>query len=275
MFKLTKEHMRALDAAARREADRSLAVYARRRFPDRLGKASDAEVRGLVDKTRAAAKVHGIEHENDMATLLDLGVMYGDGFDRTGWVSEILEKRDLPAPERVALLRLRLLAVQTKSPEAPTEGPAPQALPQPTAAPPPIVAGAAPVPANLHPASPYPPAPPPTGGKLPTIEEVIQIRDAEVEKVSKFPPAQRNRVAAICAAINTATGQVAVGFKIHGQGYGKSAEDLAVEAIGGNAPTVKLTAPVSPRTRTALLVSKRTRKTYAAEQFTDGTAFEE
>jgi hypothetical protein len=103
----------------------------------------------------------------------------------------------------------------------------------------------------------------------------VQIRDGEVEKVSKLPPAQRNRVAAIAAAINLATGQVALGFKIHGQGYGKSAEDMAIEAVGGNLPTVKATAPIDPRTKTELPVSRRTRKIYPAELFADGTMFEE
>ena len=82
-------------------------------------------------------------------------------------------------------------------------------------------------------------------------------------------------MAAICAALNTATGQVALGFKIHGESYGKSAEDLAVELVGGNAPTVKLTAPIDPRTRSPLPVSKRSRKTFAAEQFAEGTVFED
>ena len=295
MFKLTKEHLEALDAAAVKEADRNLAAYARRRFPDRLAKAPDAEVHGLVRNTRATAKVHGFEHEHDIATLLDLGVMYGDGFDKVGWTGEVLAKRDLPAAERAGLLRLRLIAVQTKSADAlkggtgrdpdpkggtgrdpdPMGGPAPQAMPKAVAAPPPVFAAAALAPPEVHARSPFPPGPPQTGGKQPTLEDVITIRDAQVDTVSKLPHAQRNKVAAICAALNTATGQVALGFKIHGESYGKSAEDLAVEAVGGNAPTVKLTAPVEPRAKTALPVSKRSRKIYAAEQFADGTTFEE
>lgn len=275
MFKLTKEHLEALDAAARKEADRNLATYARRRFPDRLGKAADADVQGRVDKARAVARLHGFEHEHDIAVLLDLGVMYGDGFNERGWTGEILAKQDIPAAERAGLLRLQIIKVQTKSADAPKAGLTPQAMPKAVAAPPPVFAGAAPAPAEVPARSPFPPGPPQTGGQLPTIEDAMKIRDAEVEKVSKLPPGQRNKVAAVCAAINTATGQVAVGFKIHGESYGKSAEDLAVEAIGGNAPTVKITMPVSPRTQAALLVSKRTRKVYAAEQFTDGTAFEE
>jgi hypothetical protein len=275
VFKLTKEHMEALDAAARKEADRNLAAYARRRFPDRLGKVPDAEVHGFVRNARAHAKVHGFEHEHDIAVLLDLGVMYGAGFDQRGWTGEVLAKQDLPAAERAGLLRLQIIKVQTKSADAPKDGPAPQAMPKPVAAPSPVFAGAAPAPAEMPARSPFPPGPPQTGGQLPTIEDALKIRDAAVEKVAKLPPNQRNRVAAICAAINTATGQIAVGFKIHGESFGKSAEDLAVEHIGGNAPTVKLTTPVSPRTKAALLVSKRSRKIYAAEQFTDGTAFEE
>jgi hypothetical protein len=267
--------MEALEAAARKEADRNLAAYARRRFPDRLGKAPAAEVDGLVRNTRAAAKTHGFEHEHGVAILLDLAVMYGAEFDKRGWCSEILAKNDLPAAERAALLRQRLIGVQTTSADTPQDGPSPQAVPKVAPPPPPAFAAVASDPPDVRARSPLPPGPPSSGGKLATLEDAVQFRDAEVEKVSKFPPAQRNRIAAIAAAINLATGQVALGFKIHGQGYGKSAEEMAIEAVGGKVATMKATAPIDPRTKAALVVSRRTRKTYLAEHFADGTAFEE
>lgn len=273
MFKLTKHHMEALDAAARKEADRNLAAYARLRFPDRLGKAQNLELETLIRQSRTAAATHGFEQESDIAAILDLIVMYGPGFDQSGWPRDILVQREVPAPRRANQIRERLLAAPTSPPDAPL--PPPAAQPHPAPMPPALVAGAAPVPADAPPVSPYPPAPPPSKGKLPTIEEAIQIRDAAVEQVAQLPPAQRNRVAAVSAAINTANGQVALGFKIHGENHGKSAEEIALAAVGGIAPTVKLTAPVEPRTRTALPVSRRTRKAIPAEQFVDGTIFEE
>jgi hypothetical protein len=275
MFKLRKEHMDALDAAVKREADRNLITYARRRFPEHLRQAPAGQLQDLIGKTRGTAKTYGIEQENDVGTFLDFTVMYGEAFHRSAWASDILSKKDVPAPERIALLRHRV-ASTPPTPEGaadPTAIPPPQQTPTPLAPLPAAIAGAAPLPAIIRTPPPHPPA----AEAPPNVDfkEVVKARDEAVEQIAKLPAAQRNRVAAVCGALNTKTGQVALGVKILSTAPGKTAEDLAVAAAGGNAAEVKLTASVRPRTRQTLPVSRGCQKRYGRALFPDGTIFEE
>jgi hypothetical protein len=108
MLRIRPEQVNALTAAMRDQANVRLAEYARKRFPTVFQKTSDKELRAFVEKVRAQAKKYGITREDNVATILDFAVMYGEGFDEASWASEILASQVLHGPDKVAILRQRV-----------------------------------------------------------------------------------------------------------------------------------------------------------------------
>jgi hypothetical protein len=108
-----------------------------------------------------------------------------------------------------------------------------------------------------------------------TFEDARAARDARLKEIATLSSKERNRIAAVVGGVNTRTGQTAVGSKNSGEEYGKCAEDLCVEALGGKAQDVLMSPAIRPRTNEIIPVCKRCQKKYSKNQFAPGTPFEE
>jgi hypothetical protein len=105
MLKIRAEQFQALAADVRERADRELAKYVRGRFPRLLGPKADADVIALVVRVRGTAQSYGIVREDNVATFLDLSVMYGEEFHRDPWAADVLNLENWHGPDRMWLLR--------------------------------------------------------------------------------------------------------------------------------------------------------------------------
>jgi hypothetical protein len=108
-----------------------------------------------------------------------------------------------------------------------------------------------------------------------TFEAAIAARDAVLKEVAGLPAKERNQVSAVVGGVKVETGQVAVGIKRSGENYGKCAEDLCVEALGGKPDDVLMSPAIRPRTSDVIPVCKRCQAKYGRSQFPPGTPFEE
>ena len=104
-MKILQQQLNALRQMLVERANRNLADYARRRFPQQFEARSFEEIFALISRVRAAANGHGIEREDDVATFLDLTVMYGADFDRSTWAREVITASTLHGPDKMAVLR--------------------------------------------------------------------------------------------------------------------------------------------------------------------------
>ena len=101
------ETLRQFAAAQTARANDDLDRYLRQRFPDLLGARSEGEVLDLVQTVRIKAKLFGIEREDNVATFLDLTIMY-PRFPDAAWSRDILASDKLNGPDKMALLRDRV-----------------------------------------------------------------------------------------------------------------------------------------------------------------------
>jgi hypothetical protein len=108
MLTIRQEQLDALAASLSRRANVALAGYARRRFPVELGAAPEDELVALADRVRATAMSYGLELENDIATFLDLTVMYGDDFHRSRWAAKVLADEAVHGPDKMESLRRKV-----------------------------------------------------------------------------------------------------------------------------------------------------------------------
>lgn len=88
-------------------ANRELIGYLRTRFTEHLATQSDDDLLQIVQTARKKARTFGIEREDNVATFLDLTVMYPK-FPDVAWATDILTTDKLHAPDKIALLRDRL-----------------------------------------------------------------------------------------------------------------------------------------------------------------------
>jgi hypothetical protein len=108
MFRIRDEQLRALSSALESRADRALVGYALHRFPAEYEQSDDSILLEFVKNVRAAARQFGIEREDNVATFLDLTVMYGQNFPKASWAHDVLASQALHGPDKVALLRHRI-----------------------------------------------------------------------------------------------------------------------------------------------------------------------
>ena len=85
-----------------------MANYIRRRFPTELGRIAESDLLELIAARRVAARQYGIEREDNVATFVDLSVMYGESFVDAEWARPILDCTSLHGPDKIALLRARV-----------------------------------------------------------------------------------------------------------------------------------------------------------------------
>jgi hypothetical protein len=98
-------------------------------------------------------------------------------------------------------------------------------------------------------------------------------RDSELARLATLSKNQQKAVSAVVGGINVETGATAVGVKISGQNFGMCAEDLVVDALGGDPAKVLMSAAIRPRTNELVPVCLRCQTNYVSSQFAPGTLF--
>ncbi|MCB2262284.1 MAG: hypothetical protein LGR52_04995 [Candidatus Thiosymbion ectosymbiont of Robbea hypermnestra] len=110
MLHIRAEQMERLFQVPIEVADRKLCRYARARFPDHLAATPDEPLLAFVGAIRDQARRYDIVNENDVATALDLAIMYGPAFYAEPWAADIFLLTHLAGREKMALLRCRVEA---------------------------------------------------------------------------------------------------------------------------------------------------------------------
>jgi len=105
MLTITPAQFQALAADVRERANRELVKYARGRFPTKVAQIADSEVIAIVARVRQLAQQYGIVREDNIATFLDLTMMYGENFHNDRWANEVLTNDAIHGPDKMVLLR--------------------------------------------------------------------------------------------------------------------------------------------------------------------------
>jgi hypothetical protein len=105
MLNIRLEQFQALTTAVGDRANRELAHYARSRFPAKLAEIVDSELLAIVVRVRQVAQSYAIDREDNIATFLDLTMMYGEDFHKDRWAAEVLTSDALHGPDKMVLLR--------------------------------------------------------------------------------------------------------------------------------------------------------------------------
>jgi hypothetical protein len=108
MLQIRADQLKALSLAQESRANRVLVSYVMERFPAEFQERNDPSVLEFVQGVRSAARQFGIEREDNIATFLDMTVMYGQDFPTAPWARDILVSEALHGPDKVALLRHRI-----------------------------------------------------------------------------------------------------------------------------------------------------------------------
>jgi hypothetical protein len=109
-MQIRQHQLDVFQAESLRRADLTMSIYLRRRFPKELGRMPESDLLEKVSTRRSAARQYGIAREDDVATFLDLSVMYGDSFVDAEWAKGVLNCTALHGPDKVAVLRGRVEA---------------------------------------------------------------------------------------------------------------------------------------------------------------------
>ena len=87
-------------------SDELLSRYLSARFPQNFP--TPEEAAAIVRQARARAERYGVVRDDDLATFLDLSVLYGDRFDSADWACDVLSCDRLHGPDKMAILRDRV-----------------------------------------------------------------------------------------------------------------------------------------------------------------------
>jgi hypothetical protein len=88
-------------------ANEALVEYLQQRFPAQFGTQPREDTLEIVRAARMKARKFGIEREDNLATFLDLTVMY-PGFPDLRWAINVLNANTLHGPDKMAMLRDRV-----------------------------------------------------------------------------------------------------------------------------------------------------------------------
>jgi len=102
------EQMKAFEERAAKQRDSELIRYARGRFPDYFAAHSPDEMAEFCSAVRKMATKLLITEESDVATVLDLTVMYGPEFPADPWTSDVFAVADWSGPEKMDVIRSRV-----------------------------------------------------------------------------------------------------------------------------------------------------------------------
>jgi|GEM_PF-2628658 len=106
------------------------------------------------------------------------------------------------------------------------------------------------------------------------LEKAQEALDKEIENLEGLSNTKKSEISTMVGATNLETGESTVGTKKRGENYGKCAEDIAVEQLGGNSDNVVFTEAYRPRTEETVPVCKRCQTKYSRDQFSEETQFE-
>lgn len=108
VLRIRKEQMTALEVSVIREANVRLAQYARTRFPEQFRDKPQEDLIDLAAAVRDRARPYGITTENDLATALDLTVMYGPDFYNSEWAHDVFTVTDWDGAHKLEVVRARV-----------------------------------------------------------------------------------------------------------------------------------------------------------------------
>jgi len=112
-------------------------------------------------------------------------------------------------------------------------------------------------------------------------QKAVAARDAELKKISKWSATKQSDIITVVGAVDLDNGEVAVGIKSAKKHRGRSlngksicAEDLAIEKLGGNKPSIVMTSAIRPRKSKIIPVCTTCQKFYSRNQFMKGVTFQ-
>jgi len=108
MLHITKEQFSLFKGDAIKRANVRLVQYAKERFPDLIKVKRDEDIMGYVLIVRKLANQHDITEEADIATALDLSVMYGFDFYNEAWVSDVFTVSEWSGAYKIEIIRERV-----------------------------------------------------------------------------------------------------------------------------------------------------------------------
>ncbi|HYZ84366.1 MAG TPA: hypothetical protein VE621_08185 [Bryobacteraceae bacterium] len=88
--------------------NKDLAHYARARFPGRFDTCTPEEMANFCGSVRRLAADRGVTEEPDVATVLDLVVMYGIRFYEADWAKDVFAVPDWSGTEKMRVIRTRV-----------------------------------------------------------------------------------------------------------------------------------------------------------------------
>ena len=108
MLIIRREQIAAFQSDAEKRTDQNLADYARRRFPNRFASVANEMLLEFVAEVRQNASKRSIFDVKDVATALDLSVMYHPHFYDLDWVRDIFASTLSPT-DKMSVLRERVV----------------------------------------------------------------------------------------------------------------------------------------------------------------------
>ena len=96
-----------LDALVVDRANSRMVQWLKRRYPVQCSRLGDAELLAFVVAQRSKAASYKVEREDNVATFMDLAIMYGPGFPQQLWATDVLSSK-LHGPDKMAILRARI-----------------------------------------------------------------------------------------------------------------------------------------------------------------------
>ena len=108
MLTIRAQQMAFFESSFADTRDQLLAEYGRTRFPSRFDSRTPEQMTRFCGATRALAAQLGVEAESDVATVLDLIVMYGPRFHELQWTADVFGVAAWSGAEKMNEIRRRV-----------------------------------------------------------------------------------------------------------------------------------------------------------------------
>ena len=108
MMTIRADQLQSFAAQCADVREQELAEYARARFPGHFDSRTPEEMAKFCVAVRDLAGERGITEEPDVATVLDLVVMYGIRFYEAEWASDVFAVSDWSGAEKMRVIRARV-----------------------------------------------------------------------------------------------------------------------------------------------------------------------
>lgn len=97
-----------MDSLSKGLYEKELTRYSRARFPGRFDDWTPARMHTFCAEVSSIATQLGIINGSDLATLLDLIVMYGKDFPEAEWAKDVFLVKEWSGLEKIQVLRSRV-----------------------------------------------------------------------------------------------------------------------------------------------------------------------